>query len=161
MGFKKMLTFKQSKRYEFIIRSIKVTSKTGDKIKIFKVSMWDNKINDFIKVDNYSIKELNEFIFSTGFLGIKSKNRYINNFIYTLFSSDDFQERKNQVSIGATMQSINNEVFNNISVPNISESDAMEFGQSVDNLYENIYCLYKKIDNLMINKAFFLEKFFS
>jgi hypothetical protein len=58
MGFKKMLTFKQSKRYEFIIRSIKVTSKTSDKTRIFKVSMWDNKINDFIRVDNYNTLEM-------------------------------------------------------------------------------------------------------
>jgi hypothetical protein len=44
MGFKRMLTYKNSKRYSFTIRTV-----TLGNTRKFKVSVWDNNINDFIE----------------------------------------------------------------------------------------------------------------
>ena len=127
-------------------------------------STWLAKLKDspkFMMINDYSKHEIDNLIFSTGFLGLKSSNRYINSYLYTLISSKYFQERKNQVSVGATMQSVNNDVFNDISVPDVEEDESIQFGESVDEMYKHIYFVRKKIENLKIIKSIFLEMFFS
>ena len=86
-------------------------------------SSWIAKLKDspkYILINNYSKEYIDDFILSTGFLGIKSSNSYINNYIFTLISSKEFQERKNQISIGATLQGINNDSFKQILVPDLA-----------------------------------------
>ncbi|CDR30956.1 hypothetical protein Aocu_08830 [Acholeplasma oculi] len=126
-------------------------------------SSWFAKLKDspkYIKVDEYSHSELNEMIFSTGFLGLKCTNKYVNNYIYTLISSDKFQEQKNRVSVGATMQSINNDVFKSLLVPNIDTDKIESFGKLVDEYYQKIHINSRKIKELRLLKAKLLDKFF-
>ena len=126
-------------------------------------SSWIAKLKDspkYILITNYSKEYLNNFILSTGFLGIKSFNRYINNYIFALISSEGFQERKNQISIGATMQGINNDSFKQILVPNLSLEEVEQIGEFLDNIYEEIYNIKKRSLILENIKKNLLEKFF-
>lgn len=126
-------------------------------------SSWIAKLKDspkYIKVDEYSHHEIDEMIFSTGFLGLICINKYVNNYIYTLISSDRFQEQKNRVSVGATMQSINNDVFKSLLVPNIKLDEIEIFGKLVDAYYQNIHKNSRKIKELRLLKAQLLDKFF-
>ena len=126
-------------------------------------SSWIAKLKDspkFLLINDYSQEVLNEFILSTGFLGLLSQDRFVNNFIFALVSSNSFQERKNQLSIGATMQGINNDSFKNIQVPNLNITEATKIGKSLDSVYEQISDIKKATVILKNIKKNLLEKFF-
>lgn len=126
-------------------------------------STWIAKLKDspkFILINDYSQEILNEFVLSTGFLGVLSPNRFVNNYIFALVSSNSFQERKNQISIGATMQGINNDSFKNIQVPNLNITQVTQIGKSLDSVYEQMSDIKKKTLILKNVKKNLLEKFF-
>lgn len=91
-----------------------------------KNSVWFAKMKNTIKVycfDDKNIEEINKFILSTGFLGIKCKDTIIPAFLKYFFLSTKFNLLKDSLTKGSTQQAINNSVLEQITlpIPNIEE----------------------------------------
>ena len=93
-------------------------------------------------------------------MGIKS-DRSALNYLYCLFTSEEFVNQKDLLSNGATMQGINNEIFGEILVPNISHDVAVQFGKEADELVSLMLNLKEKIHVLKNEKRLLLDKYFS
>ena len=73
-------------------------------------SIWFAKMIDsrkLIMVDDYSKDLLDNYIFSTGFCGLKCVDKYFY-YLWTFLLSDTFDTIKNNFCTGTTMQAINN-----------------------------------------------------
>lgn len=126
-------------------------------------SIWFAKLKDspkYLFVLDYMTDILNEYIFSTGFLGLKTANSKIANYFYALITSADFAEQKNRLSIGATMQGINNDSFKEILVPNLSIETMEKIGSQIEELTKIIYINNCKISNLKNQNKQYLKKYF-
>jgi Restriction endonuclease S subunits len=126
-------------------------------------SIWFAKLKDspkFLYVLDYMDDILNNYIFSTGFLGIKAYDSLVTNYLYALITSDEFEEQKNRLSIGATMQGINNDSFKEILVPNLSLSEMQLIGKNLSPLTHLIYKNNTYISKLKKLKKGYLDKFF-
>ena len=103
-------------------------------------TVWFAKLKDspkFIIVKNSSKRVLNNYIFSTGFMGLKA-DEYITNYLYLLILSNNFNNQKNSSSTGATMMGINNDIVNSIKVPNVAKEEANTFGKEIDNMSNHL-----------------------
>ena len=124
-------------------------------------TIWFAKLKDspkYILVKNQK-RLLENFIFSTGFMGLESE-KYIVNYLYALILSVSFTNQKNLLSNGATMQGINNEIFMNILVPNADKTMAKLIGEKLEN-YVNLICrLQEKNYKLKHIKETLLQKYF-
>ena len=126
-------------------------------------SIWFAKLKDspkFLFVQDYMKDILKDYIFSTGFLGLEAQTRFIANYLYALITSDDFDVQKNALSIGATMQGINNDSFKEIMVPCLSIDQMNLIGEEFDNLLVQIHSNNRKIQELNNLKQLYLKKFF-
>jgi type I restriction enzyme S subunit len=126
-------------------------------------SIWFAKLKDspkYLFVKDYMNDILNNYIFSTGFLGLKANNDYLANYYYSLITSNEFEDNKNRLSIGATMQGINNDTFKEILVPNSSIKEMEAFGKEIDEFLKQIYINKTKINKLKDTKQLYLKKFF-
>ena len=126
-------------------------------------SIWFAKLKDspkFLFVQDYMKDILKDYIFSTGFLGLEAQTRFIANYLYALITSNDFDVQKNALSIGATMQGINNDSFKEIMVPCLSIDQMNSIGEGFDNLLVQIYSNNRKIQELNNLKQLYLKKFF-
>lgn len=125
-------------------------------------SVWFAKLKDspkYILVKEKSVSLLDNFVFSTGFLGLQSENNLVN-YLYCLILSNDFNDQKNLLSNGATMQGINNETFAEIKVPNVTKQQAIEFGKAIENNVNLILDLKNKNNKLKQLKSQLLQKYF-
>ena len=125
-------------------------------------SVWFAKLKDspkYILVKDNTKSLLENFVFSTGFLGLQSED-YIVNYLYCLILSNDFNNQKDLLSNGATMQGINNETFAEISVPNITKQQAKDFGKSIDDYVNLILDIKNKNHKLKVIKSQLLQKYF-
>ena len=124
-------------------------------------TIWFAKLKDspkYILVKNQK-RLLENFVFSTGFMGLESEE-YIVNYLYALILSTSFTNQKNLLSNGATMQGINNEIFMNILVPNVDKTIAKLIGEKLEN-YVNLICrLQEKNYKLKQIKETLLQKYF-
>jgi len=125
-------------------------------------SVWFAKLKNSPKhiiVKSFSENILNNYIFSTGFMGIKLNEKNFN-LISTYLISNIFDEEKNKLSIGATMQSINNDTFKNMHIPDFTENDFQYFNIISENVLKSIYFLEQ--ENIKLNKLkqLYLAKFF-
>ena len=124
-------------------------------------TIWFAKLKDspkYILVKNQK-RLLENFVFSTGFMGLESEE-YIVNYLYALILSTSFTNQKNLLSNGATMQGINNEIFMNILVPNVDKTMAKLIGEKLEN-YVNLICrLQEKNYKLKQIKETLLQKYF-
>ena len=126
-------------------------------------SIWFAKLKDspkYLFVQDYMKDILKDYIFSTGFLGLEAQTRFIANYLYALITSDDFDVQKNALSIGATMQGINNDSFKEIMVPCLSIDQMNSIGEGFDSLLVQIYSNNRKIQELNNLKQLYLKKFF-
>ena len=125
-------------------------------------SVWFAKLKNSPKhiiVKDYSNEILNNYIFSTGFMGIKiSKEKF--NLLALYFISDIFDKEKDSLSIGATMQSINNNTFKNMYIPEFVENDYKEFNYLSKDILKTIYLLELENSKLQELKSNYLAKFF-
>ena len=125
-------------------------------------TVWFAKLKDspkFIIVKNLSKRILNNYVFSTGFMGLEADD-YIINYLYLLILSDNFNNQKDASSTGATMMGINNGILYSIKVPNIAKGDACSFGKEIDNFIEMIIRLQEKNYILKSIKKNLLSKYF-
>ena len=125
-------------------------------------SVWFAKLKNSPKhiiVKDYSNEILNNYVFSTGFMGIKiSKEKF--NLLALYFISDIFDKEKDSLSIGATMQSINNNTFKNMYIPEFVENDYKEFNYLSKDILKTIYLLELENSKLQELKSNYLAKFF-
>ena len=124
-------------------------------------TIWFAKLKDspkYILVKNQK-RLLENFIFSTGFMGLESE-KYIVNYLYALILSVSFTNQKNLLSNGATMQGINNEIFMNILVPNADKTMAKLIGEKLENYVSLICRLQEKNYKLKHIKETLLQKYF-
>ena len=125
-------------------------------------TVWFAKLKDspkFIIVKNVSKRILNNYVFSTGFMGLEA-DEYIINYLYLLILSDNFNNQKDASSTGATMMGINNDILYSIKVPNIVKDEAYSFGKDIDNFIETIISLQEKNYILKSIKKNLLSKYF-
>ena len=125
-------------------------------------TVWFAKLKDspkFIIVKNLSKRILNNYVFSTGFMGLET-NDYIINYLYLLILSSSFNNQKDVSSTGATMMGINNDILYSIKVPNITKGEACSFGKEIDNFIETIVRLQEKNYILKLIKKNLLSKYF-
>lgn len=126
-------------------------------------SIWFAKLKDspkFIYVREFMRDILENYIFSTGFMGLICENSYISNYMYSLVTSKQFDVNKNTLSIGATMQGINNDSFKEILVPNTNQELMCIIGKELEPKIQLIYYNKKKIEKLTFLKNNYLKKFF-
>ena len=124
--------------------------------------VWFAKLKDspkYIIVKNSSKRVLNNYVFSTGFMGLEA-DEYIINYLYLLILSDNFNNQKDASSTGATMMGINNDILYSIKVPNITKDEARSFGKDIDNFIETINRLQEKNYILKSIKKNLLSKYF-
>ena len=131
-------------------------------MKPIKNSVWFAKLKSSPKhiiVKDYSDEILDNCIFSTGFLGIKIDNLKFN-LLSTYFTSDVFEKEKDSLSIGATMQSINNVTFKGMYIPDFSPTDYIIFNNLSESILKLIY--EKELENIKLQqlKLNYLTKFF-
>lgn len=131
-------------------------------MKPIKNSVWFAKLKSSPKhiiVKDYSNEILDNCIFSTGFLGIKIDNVKFN-LLSTYFTSDVFEKEKDSLSIGATMQSINNVTFKGMYIPNFSPTDYISFNNLSEPILKLIY--KTELENIKLRKLknIYLAKFF-
>ena len=131
-------------------------------MKPIKNSVWFAKLKSSPKhiiVKDYSNEILDNYIFSTGFLGIKIDNVKFN-LLSTYFTSDVFEKEKDSLSIGATMQSINNVTFKGMYIPNFSPTDYISFNNLSEPILKLIY--KTELENIKLRKLknIYLAKFF-
>ena len=131
-------------------------------MKPIKNSVWFAKLKSSPKhiiVKDYSDEILTNYIFSTGFLGIKIENTKFN-LLSTYFISDIFEKEKDALSIGATMQSINNDTFKGMFIPDFSLTDYISFNNLSEPILKLIY--ETELENIKLKKLknTYLAKFF-
>ena len=131
-------------------------------MKPIKNSVWFAKLKSSPKhiiVKDYSDEILDNCIFSTGFLGIKIDNEKFN-LLSTYFTSDVFEKEKDSLSIGATMQSINNVTFKGMYIPDFSPTDYISFNNLSEPILKLIY--KTELENIKLKKLknIYLAKFF-
>ena len=125
-------------------------------------TVWIAKLKNSPKhiiVKSYCDDLKNKYIFSTGFLGIKiSKESF--NLLSTYFISEAFEKEKDNLSVGATMQSINNATFKNMYIPKFKNNDYIQFNKIAENIFKLIYKLDIEKNKLYKLKKTYLAKFF-
>lgn len=105
-----------------------------------KNSVWFAKMKNSIKhiyVSNVDNVFCSNYIFSTGFAGIKCEDiafEYLINFINTPY----FELKKNILSHGATMEGVNNDDLKYIQVPLPSKEKLFEFHSTVTKIHYQI-----------------------
>ncbi|MDR2874060.1 MAG: hypothetical protein LBV42_04920 [Methanobrevibacter sp.] len=68
-----------------------------------------------IMVDDYSTDLINDYIFSTGFSDLKCSRKSFY-YIWSFLLTEKFDDMKNNLSLGTTMQAINNKNVKNIKI---------------------------------------------
>ena len=114
-----------------------------------KKSIWFAKMIDsrkLIMVDDYCYELLNNYIFSTGFCGLKCKDEYFY-YLWTFLLSDTFDTIKNNFCTGTTMQAINNKDTKLIEYVLPDNELLSKFNNIAEPMYQEIY-----YNNLEINK---------
>jgi len=104
-------------------------------------SVWFAKMKDSKKglfFDDYSTFGLDNFILSTGFLGLSVKSSALY-YIWNIISSDEFERQKSNLCNGTTMQAINNVTVQSIKALVPDEKVLIKFNEAVKSLYNRIY----------------------
>ena len=126
-------------------------------------SIWFAKMIDSRKlmmVDDYCYDLLNNYIFSTGFCGLKCEEEYFY-YLWTFLLTDTFNTIKNNFCTGTTMQAINNKDTQLIEfvIPDIEILS--RFNEIAEPMYKKIYYNDLKIKNLQKLRDTLLPKLMS
>ena len=104
-------------------------------------SIWFAKMIDsrkLIIVDDYSIDLLNNYVFSTGFCGLKCVDKYFY-YLWTFILSDTFDTIKNNFCTGTTMQAINNKDTKLIEFVLPDDEILFKFNSIAEPMFKEIY----------------------
>lgn len=112
-------------------------------------SIWFAKMIDsrkLIMVDDYSNELLDNYIFSTGFCGLKCVDKYFY-YLWTFLLTDAFDTIKNNFCTGTTMQAINNKDTKLIEYVLPDDEIIIKFNSIAKPIFKKIY-----YNNLEIKK---------
>ena len=112
-------------------------------------SIWFAKMIDskkLIMVDEYCNDLLNNYIFSTGFCGLKCVDKYFY-YLWTFLLTDVFDVMKNNFCTGTTMQAINNKDTKLIEFVLPDDKTITQFNSIAKPMFKKIY-----YNNLEIKK---------
>ena len=126
-------------------------------------SIWFAKMKGSKKViivTNNDNDLLNDYIFSTGYLGIKATDKLPLSFLVATISSPNFFVQRDLNSVGTTMAGINNETFNKIMVPKLSDDEIKDFNKTYSPLVKRLASYRRKIIKLKELKNLLLRKYF-
>lgn len=126
-------------------------------------SVWFAKMKDsrkLIMVDEYSQDIINDYIFSTGFAGLKCDESSFY-YIWSFLLSNEFDVIKNNLALGTTMQAINNKNIKKIEIlsPNIEVLD--KFNLIIKPFFEKIHENNLENKNLVQLRDILLSKLMS
>lgn len=105
-------------------------------------SIWFAKMKNTKKVlcvGEYSNYFLEKFILSTGFAGIKCKEKFYLEYMWGVINSDYFEIIKDRLSNGATQEAINNDSMAFIPLIIPSENILKEYHKKTFEIYKKIY----------------------
>ncbi len=111
-------------------------------------SIWFAKMKDSKKLlmfDDYS--DINNYILSTGFAGIKTTN-LSHNFLWTFIMSDDFEKQKNNLANGAVQIAINNQNIKKIYFVKPTKNILQIFNKITLPLFKKIYFNTQQVQTL-------------
>ncbi|MDR0913499.1 MAG: restriction endonuclease subunit S [Methanobrevibacter sp.] len=104
-------------------------------------SVWFAKMKDsrkLIMVDNYSNELIDNCIFSTGFAGLQcSENSFY--YIWSFLLSNQFDVMKNNLSLGTTMQAINNTNIKKIEIISPESKVLEKYNLIIKPFFEKIH----------------------
>ena len=104
-------------------------------------SLWFAKMKaspKFIFINDNCSELVNKCIFSTGFYGLQA-NRDIFYYLWAVISSPEFDIVKDAYCSGTTMQALNNEGLENITVYMPSKEELAKFTETVEPIFNAIY----------------------
>ncbi|WP_273475970.1 restriction endonuclease subunit S [Methanobrevibacter woesei] len=104
-------------------------------------SIWFAKMIDsrkLIIVDDYSDDLLENYVFSTGFCGIKCVEKYFY-YIWSFILTDEFETIKNNYCTGTTMMAINNKDVKKIKFVLPDDETLIKFNKIANPIFEKIY----------------------
>lgn len=126
-------------------------------------SIWFAKMKDSKKIfliDNSKDFEIKNIIFSTGFTGLKVKPEALY-YIWNIINSNSFEIEKDNLSIGTTMQGVNNDLIQKIKIAIPDEGSLKNFDHVVKGIYSRIYANNKQNQTLSLIRDALLPKLMS
>jgi len=104
-------------------------------------TIWFAKMKESKKI--FLVSEINKFemeslIFSTGFTGLKVKSEALY-YVWNFINSDSFETLKDNLSIGTTMQGINNDLIKRIKIMIPDKATLKKFNEVAQGIYSRVY----------------------
>lgn len=119
-------------------------------------TIWFAKMKNTSKnilVSEFSEAIINDYIFSTGFAGVKTLNNSLY-YLWNFMCSDNFEKIKDLRSIGTTQKAVNSDFLNQLKILIPEQNILNEFHELVKPIYEQIY--FNERENLALSN---LENF--
>ena len=126
-------------------------------------SIWFAKMQDSRKLlmfDDYSQDEIENYILSTWFAGIKT-SELSHYYLWCFVLSDDFDMIKNNMANGAVQIAVNNSNLEKIEILIPNEEFLRKFNEFVKPLFKKIYLNNKQITSLSATRDQLLPKLMS
>jgi len=126
-------------------------------------SIWFAKMIDsrkLIMVDEYSNDLLDNYIFSTGFCGLKCVDKYFY-YLWTFLLTDAFDTIKNNFCTGTTMQAINNKDTKLIEFVLPDDNILVQYNSIAEPIFKEIYYNNDEIKKLQKLRDTLLPKLMS
>ena len=126
-------------------------------------SIWFAKMQDSRKLlmfDDYSQDEIENYILSTWFAGIKT-SELSHYYLWCFVLSDDFDMIKNNMANGAVQIAVNNSNLEKIEILIPNEEFLKKFNEFVKPLFKKIYLDNKQITSLSTTRDLLLPKLMS
>ena len=126
-------------------------------------SIWFAKMQDSRKLlmfDDYSQDEIENYILSTWFAGIKT-SELSHYYLWCFVLSDDFDMIKNNMANGAVQIAVNNSNLEKIEILIPNEEFLKKFNEFVKPLFKKIYLNNKQITSLSTTRDLLLPKLMS
>lgn len=114
-------------------------------------TIWFAKMKNSIKhlfFGEYSSKDINNYILSTGFLGIKANKDYYFEYLISIINEPIFEIIKDKFAHGATQEAINNNDLKYISLIVPDDQSLLEYHNITKNCFKQIYFNSKEIELL-------------
>ena len=103
---------------------------------------------------------INNYILSTGFLGIQATNNFPLTLISAILFQDNFNIQRDLLSVGTTMSGINNKTLLTIKVPYLNNNEILKYDKTYKCFIYELSSLRKKINSLNNLKQILLKKYF-
>lgn len=109
-------------------------------------SVWFAKMKDTLKVIKPNQKEIEKYIFSTGFCGLKINTEKVNiDYVFHYLLSDQFNAIKDSRAIGTTQLAVNNQIISTITIPLPDLNSQNKISSNLNNILCNIEQLELKL----------------